>query len=379
MNDDSSHHGSPPLSPSPSTTSSQNTSSRQQKITASLASISQILQTLQAHPESTPFLAPVEWKSLQLYDYPKIIKKMMDLGTISKKLSRGKYKCAGEVAEDIRLVWRNCKTYNADGSDFYLLAENFSEMFEEEWGKVVKEFGEGVVWGMDEVDNIAEGDADGGAGAAAGSSRHSHPGGRKGRSNSFASSGRTTPLPENSNTHANTTPSSGYKSDRSFNNHSNNNNNNNNPDFTITSENPYKQNIVPLDIRTRFAARLQRLSGMELGHVLSVIDTRCPEALEDPSPDSLPSGAPYPMQKTHHYSWDPFDGGCQLEIDVDAIPVEVFRELDTYVKEKVQGRGKGAWSDEIWSEFYEDPGSGGGTGEGGKGSIRGRKRKHKSL
>lgn len=298
---------------------------------------------------------------------------MMDLGTIEKKLAKGKYKCAGEVAEDIRLVWKNCKTYNADGSDFYLLAENFSEMFEEEWGKLVKEFGEGVVWGMDEEDVAAEDDADG---AAAGSSRHSHPGGRKGRSNSFASSGRTTPLPESSNTHANTTPSSGYKSDRSF----NYNNNNNNPNSTNANDNPNKQDIIPLDIRTRFATRLQRLSGMELGHVLSVIDTRCPEALEDPTPDTLPSGAPYPMQISHNYSWDPFDGGCQMEINVDAIPVEVFRELDAYVREKVQGRGKGAWSDEIWSEFYEDPGSGGGAGDGGgKGSFRGRKRKHKSL
>ena len=45
--------------------------------------------------------------------------------------------------------------------------------------------------------------------------------------------------------------------------------------------------VVPLDVRTRFAARLQRLSGMELGHVLQSIDQQCPEALEDPTEAQL--------------------------------------------------------------------------------------------
>ena len=34
-----------------------------------------------------------------------IVKKMMDLGTVKKKLERGQYNNAAECAADIRLVW----------------------------------------------------------------------------------------------------------------------------------------------------------------------------------------------------------------------------------------------------------------------------------
>ena len=61
---------------------------------------------------------------------------MMDLGTVKRKLDGGKYKTAAECAEDIRQVWTNCKTYNADGSDFYLLAEAFSKRFEDRYRKI---------------------------------------------------------------------------------------------------------------------------------------------------------------------------------------------------------------------------------------------------
>ena len=112
--------------------------------------------------------------------------------------------------------------------------------------------------------------------------------------------------------------------------------------------------IVPLDVRTRFAARLQRLSGMELGHVLQVIDMQCPDALEDPTEEQLRSDAALVVHN-HRYAWDEFDGGCQIEVDVDAIPPETFWKLDTYVKEKVQGRGRGPWSDELTDT---EPGAG---------------------
>ena len=60
------------------------------------------------HPDTGPFREPVDWRGLELFDYPEIIKKMMDLGTIQKKLERNQYNTAWEVAQDIRLVWNNC-------------------------------------------------------------------------------------------------------------------------------------------------------------------------------------------------------------------------------------------------------------------------------
>ncbi len=70
-----------------------------------------------------PFREPVDWQALGLFDYPQVIKKPMDLGLVKKKLNEGKYKTIHDAADDIRLIWKNCMAYNADGSDFYNLAQ----------------------------------------------------------------------------------------------------------------------------------------------------------------------------------------------------------------------------------------------------------------
>jgi len=95
---------------------------------------------------------------------------------------------------------------------------------------------------------------------------------------------------------------------------------------------------------------------------------QCPEALENPPDDKLRSDTAQ-VPKRHNYGWDEYDGGVQIEIDVDVIPSALFYELDTFVKEKVKGRGRGAWSDDL----SEDVGS-----EFG-GSKQGKKRKLKSM
>jgi bromodomain-containing factor 1 len=40
----------------------------------------------------------VDWKGLGLFDYPTIVKKPMDLGTIKKKIAGRKYKSIPEAA-----------------------------------------------------------------------------------------------------------------------------------------------------------------------------------------------------------------------------------------------------------------------------------------
>ena len=59
---------------------------------------------LLSRPESEPFREPLDWKALGLHDYPKIVKKPMDLGTVKKKLEKGVYSGIEAVATDIRLV-----------------------------------------------------------------------------------------------------------------------------------------------------------------------------------------------------------------------------------------------------------------------------------
>eukprot|EP00585_Thalassiosira_rotula_P013225 CAMPEP_0196130176 /NCGR_PEP_ID=MMETSP0910-20130528/641_1 /TAXON_ID=49265 /ORGANISM="Thalassiosira rotula, Strain GSO102" /LENGTH=323 /DNA_ID=CAMNT_0041389429 /DNA_START=89 /DNA_END=1057 /DNA_ORIENTATION=- len=307
-----------------------------QEIADSLRKMNKVVNNLMARADCIPFREPVDWKGLQLYDYPKIITKMMDLGTIKSKLEKSKYTDASQVAHDIRLVWKNCMTYNADGSDFYRLAESYSKRFEERYAKLLDEYGEDVVCAYSGGKRGSGGGSGGGNGSGSGSGGtrgntnkgNNTKGSKKSRSNSFvSSSGRTTPVP-NSEKGSATSVSSASKAEN------NNNNNNNNYTNGENDEDGAFATIVPLDARARFASRLQRLSGMELGHVLQVIDMQCPEALEDPSPDRTRSDAT-PPTKRHRYAWDEFDGGCQIEVDVDAIPRETFWKLDAYAKEKV--------------------------------------------
>ena len=247
---------------------------------------------------------------------------MMDLGTIKKKLEKGRYHDVSEASDDIRLVWKNCMTYNADGSDFYRLADSYRKRFEERYQKLIDEFGEDVITG-----NVVT-DGRGTTTARQQLLSNKSSSGKKSRSNSLTSTGRKTPIAANAEDNNNNNGGSSSAADHS------------------SSVNYEALGIIPLDVRTRFAARLQRLSGMELGHVLQTIDMSCPEALEDPTEDQLRLDAPI-MTKRHRYAWDEFDGGCQIEIDVDAIPAETFWKLDTYVKEKVQDRGRGPWSDDL--------------------------------
>lgn len=96
-----------------------------------LKNMLRIVCSFLARPECAAFREPVDWKTLGLLDYPDIIKKPADLGTIKSKLEQGSYSTIEEVAEEIRLVWRNCMLYNRDGSEYYHLADKFSRAFEE--------------------------------------------------------------------------------------------------------------------------------------------------------------------------------------------------------------------------------------------------------
>lgn len=63
------------------------------------------------------------------------------MGTIKKNIDGGKYASINDAADDVRLVWKNCMTYNADGSDFFLLAKALSKRFEDKYAKFIAEQG----------------------------------------------------------------------------------------------------------------------------------------------------------------------------------------------------------------------------------------------
>jgi len=74
-----------------------------------------------------------------LYDYPKIIKMPMDLGKVKRNLESGNYKTLGGCADDVRLIWKNCMTYNADGSNFFVLAQGLGKKWEDRFAKILKD------------------------------------------------------------------------------------------------------------------------------------------------------------------------------------------------------------------------------------------------
>jgi len=98
-----------------------------------------ILREVQEKPDAQPFLEPVDWKTYGLTDYPEIIKKPMDLGTIQSKLETGKYQNNPEkFAADVRLVWKNAMTYNRSDSEIYMTADQLRILFEKRFTKLKK-------------------------------------------------------------------------------------------------------------------------------------------------------------------------------------------------------------------------------------------------
>jgi len=106
---------------------------------AQWAALSKLLQSMIQRSDTEPFRVSVDWKGMGLFDYPTLIKKPMDLGTVKRNINGRKYKSIPDASDDIRLVWTNCMTYNQDGSDFYLLAKNLSKKYEEKYTKLVND------------------------------------------------------------------------------------------------------------------------------------------------------------------------------------------------------------------------------------------------
>lgn len=96
------------------------------------------LKTLMQHKWSWPFVEPVNAEKMGLLDYHTIIKQPMDLGTVRTRLEAGAYHHPNDVADDIRLVFRNAKTYNPAGSDVHVMAATLEESFEGKWAAAVE-------------------------------------------------------------------------------------------------------------------------------------------------------------------------------------------------------------------------------------------------
>lgn len=89
-----------------------------------------ILERLKKHKCVEPFLFPVDYKSLGLPDYPKIISHPMDISTVEKKLREHEYSAFGEFEADVQLIWSNAMKYNPPHSQIYSMTADIKRYFE---------------------------------------------------------------------------------------------------------------------------------------------------------------------------------------------------------------------------------------------------------
>jgi len=108
------------------------------KVDDSFGECMSILKFFNSKPDTEAFREPVDWKFLELLDYPKIIKTPMDLGTVWANVEAAKYENPEQFALDVRMVWGNAMTYNRPGSEIYKVAEKYLKIFDKKWSKFSK-------------------------------------------------------------------------------------------------------------------------------------------------------------------------------------------------------------------------------------------------
>lgn len=105
-----------------------------------LTKLLKIFKTLEEDQQAYDFLEPVNYVELGLLDYPSIISHPMDLGTVKKNLTDGKYPSFKEFLADVDLIWSNCRTYNMAGSGICKMATHCEKSFKKQMEKSFKNY-----------------------------------------------------------------------------------------------------------------------------------------------------------------------------------------------------------------------------------------------
>ncbi|CZR53179.1 related to bromodomain protein BDF1 [Phialocephala subalpina] len=81
------------------------------------------------------FKQPVDPVALNIPSYFTIIKKPMDLGTMSKKLKEGEYASAADFEKDMRQIFWNCFKFNPAGNVVNMWGKRLEELFNAQWAR----------------------------------------------------------------------------------------------------------------------------------------------------------------------------------------------------------------------------------------------------
>lgn len=75
------------------------------------------IRSMRSHRLAKYFRDPVPWQKLGLFNYPEVITRPMDLGTVLQKFERGEYAmCRDDLHADIDLIWDNAIAFNGTTS-----------------------------------------------------------------------------------------------------------------------------------------------------------------------------------------------------------------------------------------------------------------------
>ena len=96
-----------------------------------------LLRRAQKHSRGWYFNEPVDPVAMSIPDYFDIIKEPMDFGTIAKKIKNEEYTCLEDFAGDMRLIFNNAFTYNAENDEVWKAAKTMSNFFEEKWAETL--------------------------------------------------------------------------------------------------------------------------------------------------------------------------------------------------------------------------------------------------
>lgn len=62
----------------------------------------------------------------------------MDFGTMSTKLSEGAYATMEDFAQDVELIFRNCRTFNPPTTYPVTCADTVERVFKKEWARAME-------------------------------------------------------------------------------------------------------------------------------------------------------------------------------------------------------------------------------------------------
>ncbi|KAG6421297.1 hypothetical protein SASPL_117847 [Salvia splendens] len=97
-----------------------------------------LLSRLMVQPHAWIFNNPVDVVAHKVPDYYDVIKHPMDLGTVKSKLLSNHYSTPMEFAADVRLTFKNARTFNPPKHDVHIMAEIMSKYFEVRWKSIEK-------------------------------------------------------------------------------------------------------------------------------------------------------------------------------------------------------------------------------------------------